>query len=76
MTEKTKKGLLFVCTPFDLESVAELESINLQAYKIASADITNIPLLKTADFWLNAGIGIEHQEMITWDQCPSAFRKS
>ena len=42
----TKKGLLFMCTPFDLESVAELESINLQAYKIASADITNIPLIK------------------------------
>mgnify|MGYP001258341309 FL=1 len=41
-----KKNLLFMCTPFDLESVTELESINLQAYKIASADITNIPLIK------------------------------
>ena len=42
----TKKGLLFMCTPFDLQSVAELKSINLAAYKIASADITNIPLIK------------------------------
>ena len=42
----TKKGLLFMCTPFDLQSVAELKSINLEAYKIASADITNIPLIK------------------------------
>ena len=29
----TKKGLLFMCTPFDLQSVAELKSINLEAYK-------------------------------------------
>tara|TARA_B100000780_G_scaffold177811_1_gene124665 strand:- start:2057 stop:3145 length:1089 start_codon:yes stop_codon:yes gene_type:complete len=42
----TKKGLLFMCTPFDLESVTELETINLEAYKIASADITNLPLIK------------------------------
>ena len=35
-----------MCTPFDLQSVAELKSINLEAYKIASADITNIPLIK------------------------------
>jgi sialic acid synthase len=42
----TKKGLLFMCTPFDLESVTELESINLEAYKIASADITNLPLIR------------------------------
>ena len=42
----TRKGLLFMCTPFDLESVTELESINLEAYKIASADITNLPLIR------------------------------
>jgi N-acetylneuraminate synthase/sialic acid synthase len=42
----TKKNILFMCTPFDLESVDELKSINLQAYKIASADITNLPLIK------------------------------
>ena len=35
-----------MCTPFDLESVTELESINLEAYKIASADITNLPLIR------------------------------
>ena len=35
-----------MCTPFDLQSVAELKSGNLEAYKIASADITNILLLK------------------------------
>ena len=34
----------FICTPFDESSVDFLEKINLDAYKIASADLTNTPL--------------------------------
>lgn len=36
----------FMSTPFDLESVDILESLNVGGYKIASCDITNFPLLK------------------------------
>ncbi|MBI4774545.1 MAG: N-acetylneuraminate synthase family protein [Deltaproteobacteria bacterium] len=38
-------GLDFLCTPFDAASVRFLESLDLPAHKIASADLTNIPLL-------------------------------
>lgn len=41
-----KLKIEFLCTPFDFESVDFLESINIQAYKIASADLINIPLQK------------------------------
>jgi N-acetylneuraminate synthase/sialic acid synthase len=39
-------GILFFSTAFDLPSADLLESIDLQAYKIASGDISNTPLLK------------------------------
>lgn len=41
-----KKGILFLCTPWDKKSVDFLESLGVQAYKISSADLTNIPLIK------------------------------
>tara|TARA_B100001540_G_scaffold298082_1_gene301323 strand:- start:7908 stop:8969 length:1062 start_codon:yes stop_codon:yes gene_type:complete len=41
-----KKGITCFSTPFDLESVDFLETVNVPAYKIASADITHIPLIK------------------------------
>ena len=34
----------FICTPFDESSVDFLEKVNLDAYKIASADLINTPL--------------------------------
>ncbi|MEA3493458.1 MAG: N-acetylneuraminate synthase family protein [Candidatus Margulisiibacteriota bacterium] len=39
------KGLIFFATAFDFESVDFLEEIGVPAYKIASGDITNHPLL-------------------------------
>ncbi len=36
----------FLCTPFDEESLIFLEKLNMPAYKIASADLINIPLQK------------------------------
>lgn len=39
------KGILYLCTPWDSVSVDILESFNVAAYKVASADLTNIPLL-------------------------------
>lgn len=40
------KGILFLSTPFDKESADFLESINIEAFKIGSGDLTNIPLIK------------------------------
>jgi sialic acid synthase SpsE/sugar phosphate isomerase/epimerase len=40
-----QKGLLYLCTPWDSRSVEVLESLGVPAYKVASADLTNIPLL-------------------------------
>lgn len=39
-------GLVFFATPFDFESVDFLEDFDMPCYKIASGDLTNIPLLK------------------------------
>lgn len=36
----------YLCTPYDSESVELLESLEVEAYKISSSDITNIPLLR------------------------------
>lgn len=40
-----KKNIIFLVTPFDKESVDFLEPYNLPAYKIASHNLTNLPLL-------------------------------
>lgn len=36
----------FLCTPFSLKAVEILENLNVKAYKIASGEVTNLPLLK------------------------------
>ena len=41
-----KLGLVFFSTPFDIEIVDYLESINVDLYKIASFDIGNMDLLE------------------------------
>lgn len=40
-----KKDILYLCTPWDSKSIEILESFNVPAYKVASADLTNLPLL-------------------------------
>ncbi len=40
-----EKNITFLCTAWDKESVDFLESLNVPAYKIASADLTNFPLI-------------------------------
>lgn len=40
-----KRKIMFLITPFDGDSLEELDSINLPAYKIASTDTTNYPFL-------------------------------
>jgi N-acetylneuraminate synthase len=43
-----KDKISFMSTPFDLESVDLLAGLGIPAFKIASADITNYPLLQKA----------------------------
>jgi len=40
-----KKGIVPLCTPWDVESLIDLENYGMEAYKIASADFTNRLLL-------------------------------
>ncbi len=42
-----RRGILYLCTPWDAKSVTVLETMNVPAYKVASADLTNLPLLDT-----------------------------
>ena len=39
-------GMDFICTPFDMDSAEFLKKLDIDAFKIASADLTNIPLIK------------------------------
>jgi N,N'-diacetyllegionaminate synthase len=41
-----ERGVLFLSTPFDEESADFLDSLGVPAFKIASADITHVPLLR------------------------------
>lgn len=41
-----EKKITLLCTPWDIPSVDFLEKFNLPAYKIASADLTNFPLIR------------------------------
>lgn len=40
-----QKGVEYMCTPWDERSVAVLEDFGVHAYKVASADLTNLSLL-------------------------------
>lgn len=40
-----RQGLIVLCTPWEEESLAVLEEYGMEAYKIASADLTNHPFL-------------------------------
>lgn len=41
-----QQGIMPLCTPWDLESLRVLEEYGMEAYKIASADLTNHELLE------------------------------
>jgi N-acetylneuraminate synthase len=40
-----QRGITYLCTPWDPSSVKVLDSFGVQAFKVASADLTNLPLL-------------------------------
>ena len=41
-----KKSVMFLCSPFDVESIATLDALGIEIYKIPSGEITNYPYLK------------------------------
>ncbi len=41
----SQRGIAYLCTPWDVSSLRALESFDVPAYKVASADLTNLPLL-------------------------------
>lgn len=41
-----QKGTEYLCTPWDRKSVGVLEDFGVLAYKVASADLSNMPLLE------------------------------
>lgn len=41
-----EKNIMFLSTPFDLNAVDELEEAGVEAYKVASFEITHLPMLR------------------------------
>jgi sialic acid synthase SpsE len=46
MAESEKRGLEFLCSAFGEEEVDRLEEIGIKAHKVASGDLTHMPLLR------------------------------
>jgi N-acetylneuraminate synthase/N,N'-diacetyllegionaminate synthase len=42
----TERGVTFLSTPFDEDSAALLERLNVPAFKVGSGDVTNVPFLE------------------------------
>ena len=68
----TQKGLVYLCTPWDSRSVDVLERMKVPAYKVASADLTNLPLLDRlcrtgAPLILSTGMSRQGEVQITVD---------
>ena len=66
------KNIIPLCTPWDIKSIKRLEKYGMQAYKIASADLTNhdliIDLLKTKKpLIFSTGMCTEDQIRMTVD---------
>ncbi|MES2686072.1 MAG: N-acetylneuraminate synthase family protein [Pseudomonadota bacterium] len=66
------KGILYLCTPWDRHSVDMLEDLGVPAYKVASADLTNLPLLEKLcatgkPLILSTGMSVREEVQVTVD---------
>jgi sialic acid synthase SpsE/sugar phosphate isomerase/epimerase len=64
------RGLIPLCSPWDLESVAVLAAYGLEGYKVASADMTNHDLLRAIaaigkPMMVSTGMSSEHEILET-----------
>jgi N-acetylneuraminate synthase len=67
-----QQGITFLCSAFDQESADFLDTLGIPAYKVASADLTNLPLLdhlvkKGKPLILSTGMSHMHEVEITVD---------
>lgn len=67
-----KAGITFLCSAFDVESADFLDALGVPAYKVASADLTNLPLLdhlisKAKPLILSTGMSHMHEVELTVD---------
>lgn len=66
------QGILYLCTPWDKRSVDVLEGMKVPAYKVASADLTNLPLLEKLcstgkPLILSTGMSLREEVQVTTD---------
>lgn len=82
-------GVLFLSSPFSLEAVDLLEEVGVQAYKVPSGEITNLPLIQRIaetgkpvllssgmSTWEELGSAVsmfEHHSQVCVMQCTSAY---
>lgn len=69
-----KEGMDFLSTPFDFTSVDFLESIGVEAYKIASPELNDIPLIeyvasKGKPMIISTGMGTAEEIQAAIDAC-------
>lgn len=67
-----RKKILYMCTPWDHASLKILETFGVKAYKVASADLTNTPLIESLiktskPLILSTGMSTEKEIKITVD---------
>ena len=67
-----KNNIVYMCTPWDVDSIQVLESFDVPAYKVASADLTNLPLIDgivatKKPIILSTGMSSESEIQITTD---------
>ena len=65
-----ERGIRFLCTPWDAESLGLLEELGVPAYKISSPDLVNLPLLDAAaatgkPLVLSTGMSTQHEIEVT-----------